>query len=178
MKLLILTPLFPPDTGAPAAYVKTLLTHLSGHEVTIVVYGYLPESAPCQEIITIDKRWSKVHLLLKSTWTLLKKGNQADQIIINNGPLTELPAFFASFFLKTPLTLCISDPLAIKASQRGFRQLIHWLCVNRMDNIVTLPTDENNYLEPEKLPFTTFDTAAKAGRQEWWKQHVARLTRV
>lgn len=179
MKILILSPLFLPDTGAPATYVKTLLPHLKSHDVTLVLYGHLPESTGEHvHIITLDKRWSKPYLMIKSFFTLLKKGKESDLIIINNGPSTELPALLVSYFFKIPMFLCLSDPLAIKAGTKGVRGFIHTLCAKRMRRIITLPAEENLYLPAEKLPFTPFDTKAEAARQEWWNKHVSDLTSI
>ena len=175
MKILILSPLFPPDTGAPAAYMKTLLPQLSEHEVTLVLYGYLPESTAQAETIILDKRWSKSRLLIQSTLTLRRLGKQSDLIIINNGPSTELPALVASFFLKTPMTLCVSDPLAAAASTHGVYRFIHQLSVRRMKHVLTLPEDEKKYLKAEILPFTPFDEEAERLRLDWWKKHISEL---
>ncbi len=178
MKILILSPLFPPDIGAPASYVKTLVSQLTEHDVTLLLYGYLPESASQTKIITIDKRRSIFFLLTSSFFTLLKASRKTDLIIINNGPSTELPAWVASFFIKTPMILCESDPLASKTSANGLYRIIHSLCTKRMNKIHTLPEDEHEYLKPEKLPFSTFDTVAETTRQQWWKQHISELTNI
>lgn len=178
MKILIVTPLFPPDIGAPSGYVKTLLSQLSQHDVTLLLYGYLPESAGKTKILTLDKRQSRLLLLLNSFFAILKAGKKADLIIINNGQSTELPAWAASFFLKTPMVLCLSDPLAAKASSEGIPSLIHSLCVKRVKKIHSLPEDERQYLKAEKLPFTPFDTETETKRQLWWKQHVLELINI
>jgi len=178
MKLLILTPLFPPDIGAPASYVKTLLSQLTEHEVTLLLYGYLPEAAGKTNMIVLDKRQPRALLLIKSFFTLLKVGRKVDLIIINNGPSTELPAWAVSFFLNTPMILCQSDPLAIKTSSQGIYSLIHSLCTKRIRKNHILPEDEHQYLKAEKLPFTSFDTDAETKRQLWWKQHVLELTNI
>jgi len=178
MKLLILSPLFPPDTGAPAPYVKNLVPHLSGHEVTLVVYGHLPEAVDRAKIITLDKRWFKLKLLLRSFLTLLKEGRSADLVIINNGPSTELPAWAASFFFKTPITLCLSDPIATKISQSGLRKIINSLFCARVQKKVSLPEDERVFLPAERLPFAEFDEEAEKKKLDWWRKHVTELTAV
>lgn len=176
MKILILTPLFPPDIGAPSSYVKTLLSQLTEYDVTLLLYGYLPESAGNTNMVILDKRQPRAILLIKSFFTLLKFGRKADLVIINNGPSTELPAWAASFFLKTPMVLCQSDPLAIKSSSQGIYSLIHSFCIKRMKKIHTLPENEYHYLKAEKLPFTSFNTTAETTRQQWWRQHILELT--
>jgi hypothetical protein len=178
MKILILTSLFPPDTGAPAPYMKTLLPFLKEHTVTLLVHGYLPEQTTADIIHTLDKRWSKVRLMLASVWHLIKHGKAADLIIIANGPPTELPSLIASWFISTPITLCICDPLAVEHSQRGLYGMIHRMCTKRAHRIVTLPDDQTTYLKAELLPFETFDTRQEAVRQTWWKHHINTLLEI
>lgn len=178
MKILIISPLFPPDTGAPAQYVKTLVPQLIENEVTLMIYGYLPESVANTKIIMLDKRWSKIKLLLKSFLEIIKVGRDVDLIVINNGPSTELPALLASLVIKTSMTLCVSDPLAEKSSRTGIYAVIHKLFLKRVNKTITLPENENAYLPAEILPFTDNNTETEVARKHWWKEHVAAITTI
>ena len=177
MKILILSPLFPPDTAPSAQYVKELAARLTNHEVTVLLYGHLPEAVPNVQYVCVDKRSSKFMLIFKSVFALIKNGKQSDLIIVNNGPSAELPAWLCSFFVFTPMTLCISDTLAAKASRHGLNSLIHKLCAKRMTSIVTLPSDRKIYLPKEILPFETLDSFAEAEQSLWWENHIKNITR-
>ena len=174
MKILILTPLFPPDTGAPAPYTKQLIEQLQNHQVTLVAYGHLPEAAPYQTLITLDKRWPKLFLLMKSFFVLLTNSRSHELILVNNGPSTELPALAASFFIRTPIKLCLSDPRALRASEGGLYKIIHTLFRRRASSVITFP-EASTYLRPEKLPFAKEDPLIEKTQQAWWQDHITTL---
>ena len=56
MKILIVTPLYPPDIAGHSAYVKELALRLrEAHTVTILAYNHIPEKIEGVNIITIQK---------------------------------------------------------------------------------------------------------------------------
>ena len=179
MKILIVTPLFPPDTGAPAPYTKQLLKHLneSGYSITLITYGKLPENAPYEKIIVLNKRWPKLFLLLASVFYVLREAKDNERIIVNNGPSSELPVLLASMFVFSPIILCLSDPIAKIRTRTGFYSLIHRLLTKRSAKIVDLP-DEKKYLKPEKLPFNNESDRQKIIKEQtmWWREHISNLT--
>jgi hypothetical protein len=174
MRITILTPLFPPDTGAPAPYTKLLAKKLTAHTVTLIIYGRLPESVPAVKMITLAKHRTKVSLLGKSLQALFTASKESDLILINNGPSSELPALLFSYLSQTPIKLCLSDPLAAQASQRGWYKLIHSLLLKRVHSVIQLPAAEQ-YLPAEILPFTKPDKAAASRQQHWWAQHLQEI---
>ncbi len=181
MKILIVTPLFPPDTGAPAPYTKQLLKHLNeaGYSITLITYGKLPESASYQKVIVINKRWPKWFLLLVGICCTLKEIRNHELIIVNNGPLSELPVLFASLFISKPIILCLSDPVAKQRTKHGFYHLIHNLLTRLVKKTIDLPPEET-YLKPEKLPFTDKTDWQKTIKKQslWWQEHIRNLTDV
>ncbi|MEN9920428.1 MAG: hypothetical protein RL538_321 [Candidatus Parcubacteria bacterium] len=175
MKILILSPLFPPDTGAPAPYTKELATRLgAAHEVKLLIYGYLPEGVENVPITAIDKRSTLLLRLIRFTKTLFAMSRECELIIVQNAPSIELPAFLISRIKKTPMLLIKSDPLAEERSKRGIYRLLHTLLSTRCDKTLTLP-NASLYQKAELLPFTEFDTQTEAMREAWWKQHVAEI---
>jgi hypothetical protein len=174
MKILILSPLFPPDTGAPASYVKELVELLSKkHEITLLVYGYLPEAVSGSKILTVDKRALLPWRLFYFTKTLLRQGN-CDLLLVNNAPSIELPLFLVSFFKRTSYVLIESDPIAKRASEKGLYKLLHATLKRRAQKVV-VPEEENEYKKAEILPFVEFDAAREARRQTWWNAHINHL---
>lgn len=175
MRITVLTPLFPPDTGAPAPYVKALASHLTQHTVTVIAYGRLPEAVKNVTITPIDKRERKLFLIGKCVRALFKQ--DTDLLLVNNGPSAELPALVYSYFSQTPMVLIESDPRAVTASTRGWYAHLNRLLKKRCRQIVSLPS-EDTYLKPEILPFTELSPTALLKVEDWWKHHLTTLIRV
>lgn len=174
MKILILSPLFPPDTGAPADYVKELAARLAPeHETKLLVYGYLPESVTSVTIQAIDKRSLLPFRLFSYTKALLTY-RDADLLLVQNAPSVELPLLLARLILKVPYVLVESDPIAAVSSTRGFYKQLHSYIKKSAKKVIALPP-EATYKKAEVLPFVEFDAAGEARRQTWWNDHVTSL---
>ncbi len=171
MKILILSPLFPPDTGTPADYVKELATRLSPqHETALLIYGYLPETVPGVTCTAIDKR-AVLPLRLWLFTKVLLRSNSADLVLVQNAPSTELPLLISSLFRKTPYVLLLSDPRAVVASSRGWYKLLHAYVAKRAHRVISVDS-ETVYKKAELLPFEEFDAAREARRITWWNNHL------
>jgi hypothetical protein len=174
MKILILSPLFPPDTGTPAAYVKELAGRLRDKDISLLIYGYLPEAVSTIPIRSIDKRQLLPLRLFRFTLALLKESKEAKHLIINNAPSVELPALIVSFIRPVNITLLLSDPVAEKASGHGLYKILHTLLKQRSRAVITLP-QKSVYEKTETLPFTPFDDQKEQMREAWWREHVSTL---
>jgi hypothetical protein len=178
MKILLLTPLFPPDTGEPAAYVKELAARLTTtHETTLLMYGRLPESVPGVMLLTVDKRQPLPRRLFKFTLELWRQSKTAELIIVNSAPSTELPALLVSLFSPTKMILCESDSLAVTAATSGVYKFMHTLLKRRCIKVIAFP-DSTIYEKPEVLPFTQISGAELTRRATWWDTHITELTIV
>ena len=177
MKILILSPLFPPDVGAPAPYVKELLRRLKGHDVTVLIYGYLPELVPGVQMMAVDKRTWVIRRLVSYTRALLHARTEADLIIVNNAPSVELPMLLVSLVTRNTIVLCESDPLALRASKKGFYKVLHAQIIRRSKKVIVLPK-ETLYTAPERLPFETVDGEVIQAQDIWWKNHCIELTTI
>jgi len=177
MKILLLTPLFPPDTGDPADYVKELAARLTEHEVSVLMYGRLPESVPSATVVAVDKRQWLPLRLLKYAKALWLDSKAAELIIINNAPSTELPALLVSYFRPHKMLLCASDPLATTAAKSGLYKIVHQLLMRRCKKTIILP-DGAVYKKPEVLPFTEIDESVYTKREDWWSNHINELTTI
>ncbi|MCA9358052.1 hypothetical protein KC902_02200 [Candidatus Kaiserbacteria bacterium] len=173
MKVLIITPLFPPDTGAPAPYSKLLAKRLAKHDVIVLAHGTLPETVPHATIISIPKNSLKTILIAKTLRQLFLV--KTDLIVVNNGPAVELPMLIYSFFAKTPFILIESDPISLSHSQTGLRALVHRNLRKRARGVLQLPTHESDYLPLEILPFRKIDTACQAAQDAWWNEHCKQI---
>ncbi len=174
MKILILSPLFPPDTGAPASYVKELAARLqNSHEVSLLVYGYLPEVVEGVNIVSIDKRTFLPVRLFSYTKSMWRHASP-DSMLVNNAPSIELPLLLISLFRNIPFVLIESDPIAQKASMYSWYKMLHTLIQKRAQKIIVLE-EEALYKKAEVLPFAEFDAAREARRQAWWDTHCKHL---
>ncbi len=176
MHITVVSPLFPPDTGAPAPYVKSLIKNLSADNlVTLICLGYLPESVDKVNFLTIDKRKNKLGVILMTINQLFKVRKETDIYLINNSPVTELAALICSFFVKNPFLLCISDKIALKATDKGFYKYIHSIFKKRIIGIISLPNEDLTYLTPEILPFDKIDNNVNEQQSDWWKEHIKNI---
>lgn len=174
MNILILSPLFPPDIGDPAPYVKNLSKRLSeNHTVSILLYGYLPEGVPAK-VHCVDKRKPQVLRLFSYTKKLFALAKRTDLIIINNGPSTELPVFLFSLLYSKPLIYCESDHLASKNSA-SLKKLLSNQIKKRSKKHIILP-ETGEYITPEILPFT--EKSQTSEYKTWWAKHCLEITTI
>lgn len=85
MKILITSPIFPPDLGGPATYVPSLATYLAeqGHEVTVVAFCSDPDPQGWPfRVVSIPRCWMPLRYL-KDFWAVYKEAEDADVVYIN-----------------------------------------------------------------------------------------------
>jgi glycosyltransferase involved in cell wall biosynthesis len=85
VRILITSPIFPPDLGGPSTYVPSLATELveRGHEVTVV--AFCSDAAPCGwpfRVIAIPRRWMPLRYL-HDFWEVLREAGRHDLVYIN-----------------------------------------------------------------------------------------------
>lgn len=106
MKIVLATPLYPPEIGGPATYTKELAERLrDSHDITIVAYASTSENIPGTRLITISKRRPLPIRLLKFTYELLKASKGADVIYVQNAVAAGLPAVFVKMATGIPVVL-------------------------------------------------------------------------
>lgn len=169
-KILIVTPLFPPDIGGAAAYVKELATRLSEmRHVSILAYGHLPEKVDGVSVHTVDKRLLLPIRLLLFFIKLVRHARHADTLYVENGSSVELPVLVLHYLLRTPFVLHIGDPDARQnTSRKLFRGYIHRLL--RTAAKTTIETSPKT--RPEILPFRPFPQEAMDTYETSWKAHM------
>jgi hypothetical protein len=172
MKTLIISPLFPPDTGAPAPYTKELASRL-GQTASLLVYGHLPEAVPQVPVTAIDKRSNLPLRLFRFTRALFKHSH-ASCFLVNSAPSVELPFLIFSLFTHPHFILLESDPLLEKKTRHGWYGLIHTLLKKRAHKVLVVSPEA--YTKAETLPFTPFDTELESKREAWWQAHLTELS--
>ena len=177
MKIVLATPLYPPDVAEPAPYIKELAKHLADgmHEVTVVAYSYLPEKIPGVHIVVVNKRKPLLLRLMQYTWLLWRAARTADVVYAQNGASVELPAGLITLFVQCPLVIHIGDTAAHE------RALVHpiFRCVERFafKRARTIVTD-TPAPRPEILPFGPAPTVAQTTYQKSWEKHMSDLIKT
>ncbi len=106
MKIVLATPLYPPEIGGPATYVKELAHKLRDeHEVTIVAYASTSEKVPGTTLITVSKRRALPVRLAKFTYELWRVSRRADVVYVQNAVAAGLPAVIVRLLTRTPVVL-------------------------------------------------------------------------
>ena len=199
MKLLIVTPLYPPDIAPLALYVKELAQRLKEtHTVTILAYNHIPEFIPGVTIVTIEKNKVLPIRLFHFIITLLKLRRDVDAVYLQNGPSVELPGIITSFLSKKRLIVGINDEVALShAVSNLFYKLLLRLLIHKSHKTVIHHTLTANikivlndflskkittiikpYARPEILPFSTYPSDAFHDYESSWEEHVRELTHL
>lgn len=197
MKILLVTPLYPPDIADPAPYVKELASRLGrSHTVTVLAYNHLPERVPGVTIHTIEKSSPLPVRLFKMFVAIFRLGRSCDMIYVQNGPSTELPAAFATLLIRRPYILRLGDEAALSyatdhflyrvvqriAILRARRNVVHTPAMQ--EKVTTMfgsaaPTLLNRPLtRPEILPFSNRPNAAIGDYERAWKVHTSDLNKI
>jgi len=195
MKILIATPLYPPDIAGHAPYVKELAARLKNeHEISILAYNHIPEKVAGVTIIAIDKHLPLPVRISRYTLALLREARKADVVYVQNGASTELPMLIVSKLTKTPFVLRLGDtvPLENAARNTWHKVLLH-AAVNAADKVALhenttsitqklmkkfapkLLTISRPLARPEILPFAPYPLPAFEAYESSWAQHVNNL---
>ncbi len=173
MKVVLTTPLYPPEIAEPAPYVKELAKRLAKlHEVTVVAYAHLPEEVHGVTMVTIDKRRPLLLRLPVFLWEFARFTRKADVVYAMNGPSVELPALLVSFVSLTPFIFIIADIAAHeRASRHFFSRILERLAFARARTLVhKLP-----FPRPEIFPLEPHPTEAFAAYEASWDAHLKEL---
>ncbi|MFA6408216.1 MAG: glycosyltransferase [Candidatus Paceibacterota bacterium] len=173
MRIVLATPLYPPDIAEPAPYIKELAKRLAElHEVTIVTYARLPEKVPGVRTIAIDKRQPLPLRLFAYLRALLRAAKYADVIYAENGASVELPAGLVSLFSARPLIMHVGDLVAHKRAQTSLalRSIEHF-ARSRAKTVIT----DSPLPKPEILPLDIIPIDKLAAYERSWSEHLRKL---
>lgn len=190
MRILIVTPLYPPDIAPLALYVKEVAYRLSvSHKVTVLTYSAIPESVPEVRIIPIAKNMPSMFRMIHMTQALIREGKKTDYLYVQNGASLELPVCIASLFIRKKIVFYISDTTALARSRRSL------LCTFVFQRLLTIAENvctsiphvfsSPQYLKtlvfqaplrrPEILPFAPYPKEAFLLYEKSWEDHIAIL---
>ncbi len=187
MKILIVTPLYPPDIASHAPYVKDLAFRLkSSHTVSILTYNFIPEKIEGVTIHTIQKRLSTPIRIFKFTKLLFALAKENDLLYIQNGPSVELPLMLVSLLNKIPYFVRDGDPQASSFAQSHswYKNLHSFVKRNakgivchteKQNGLFVLTNKAEGLLKPEIIPYEEKPLQAIAQYEENWYAHLLEL---
>lgn len=163
MRIVLATPLYPPDIADPAPYTYELAKRLTGqHEVIVVTYGRIPEELPGVQVRTVDKRlpnYSRAWHFYKALQSVLPT---ADILYIQSGISAELPALFVRHTARV-----FWRNSAEPKHQSLLRKIVKYLITRN----ATIVGASDTLARPEILPLVPRpDTALVAWENAWQKE--------
>lgn len=173
MKIVIATPLYPPDIAEPAPYVKELATRISEtYDVTVVLFGKFPEIVPNISYTAVDKQKILPIRLVRYFFALWSASKDAHVLYVLNGSSVELAAGILTLFRNIPVLVHLGDADANKwVNARSHLRFIKRFILGRASrHIAELPSQK-----PEILPFETMPEAELLTYEHTWKEHISNL---
>ncbi|MBI1974288.1 MAG: glycosyltransferase family 4 protein [Candidatus Zambryskibacteria bacterium] len=134
MKILIATPIYPPEIGGPATYTKELSRQLQNkHKLTIVAYTDVHDPFPGTTLVAISKQEPLPIRLLKFFLAVFKLSREADLIYVQNAMAAGLPVALVNLFTGKPFVLkFVGDEAWERATQ-------HHLTEKRLEEFLEAP---------------------------------------
>jgi glycosyltransferase involved in cell wall biosynthesis len=134
MKIVLATPIYPPEVGGPATYTKELAKHLAGtHELVVVTYTDSKEVFPGTTLIAVSKRSRLPVRLVKYFFAIWKASKNADIIYVQNAMAAGLPVALVSSLRGIPFVLkFVGDEAWERATQ-------HKLTDKRLEEFLAHP---------------------------------------
>jgi len=176
MKIIITTPLYPPEIGKIAVYVKELAKRLAqSHQVKVVMYGHIPEKVEGVDFVCVDKRKPLFVRVFMFFLALLKNIKEGDIIYSENGPSVELPLVLVNIFFKNKIVFHIGDEIAEKNKEKNtlFKQIN-----KRIMNIVKKVERDMPISKPEILPFEPEPKDELEKYENSWAEHIKKLEEI
>jgi len=173
MKIVIATPLYPPEIAKSAIYIKELAKRLAKrNQVNLVLYGHLPEKVPGVSFACVEKLLPLPLRILYFTIVLWKAALKNDIIYIENGASVELPAGLVALFTHRPLIIHIGDPIASQKAKKNllFKYIKYFAALKARKIIKNSPLPR-----PEIMPFESKPQAELDKYEQSWERHLKAL---
>lgn len=119
MKIVLATPIYPPEIGGPAIYIKELCERIhKEHDVTIVAYTDVRKPFAGTKLISISKRRPLPIRLIKFFVSIWQASKETDLIYVQNAMAAGLPVALVSILRNKPYVLkFVGDEAWERASQ-------------------------------------------------------------
>ncbi len=193
MRILIATPLYPPDIAPLAVYVKELAKRLRiAVEITIVAYAHIPEKIEDVRIVPVEKNVILPLRLIAFTRALFKEARKVDILFIQNGASVELPAILVGLILRKQCIVRLGDTVALASAEKRFllkavlrltlRLSTHIIHEPEINAQIRYPKKTSALktppLRPEILPFTEYPREALQQYELSWEKYLKQLTDI
>jgi glycosyltransferase involved in cell wall biosynthesis len=121
MRIILATPIYPPEIGGPATYTKELATRLAkAEQITVVTYADEAKVVEGTKLVLVAKSQGVFSRLTQFFFTLLREGKNAQVIYVQNAVAAGLPAALAGMLLRKPVVLkFVGDEAWERATQAG-----------------------------------------------------------
>lgn len=122
MKILLATPLYPPEIGGPATYTVELTERLrDAHDITIVAYATTSVHIEGAKLVTVSKKRPLPVRLLKYLLVLWRESRGIDIIYAQNAVASGFPAVIVGLLRHIPVVIkFVGDEAWEKATQQKF----------------------------------------------------------
>ncbi|MEN9913075.1 MAG: hypothetical protein RLY66_483 [Candidatus Parcubacteria bacterium] len=120
MKIVIATPIYPPEIGGPATYTKELCERLhSVHDITVVAYTDVGAAFEGTKLVPVSKRRPLPIRLAFYILAVFKAARGADLIYVQNAMASGLPVAIVCTILHKPFVLkFVGDEAWERATQK------------------------------------------------------------
>lgn len=120
MKIIIATPIYPPEIGGPATYTKELCAHLAdAHDITVIAYTNSSEAFPNTRFVPVGKGRPLPVRLAVFFFKLLRASKGTDVLYVQNAMAAGLPVALVSLITGVPFVLkFVGDEAWERATQR------------------------------------------------------------
>lgn len=106
MKIVLATPIYPPEIGGPATYTKELCERIhQNHNVTVVAFTDSKEVFPGTQLLVVSKNQPLPIRLIKYFFAVWKASRGADIIYVQNAMASGLPVALVSMLRHIPFVL-------------------------------------------------------------------------
>lgn len=106
MKIILATPIYPPEIGGPATYIKELVERLRDqHELTVVALSNNQNEIPGSKLLAIDKQNKLPVRLWLFFKTIYKASKDADLLYVQNAMAAGLPSVIAGKLRRKPVII-------------------------------------------------------------------------
>jgi glycosyltransferase involved in cell wall biosynthesis len=106
MKIILATPIYPPEIGGPATYVKEICEKLhQQHDITVVAFTDVKEPFQGTQLVSVSKRRPLPIRLIKFFLAVWKTSKEAELIYVQNAMAAGLPVALVSVIRKKPFIL-------------------------------------------------------------------------
>jgi len=106
MKIVLATPIYPPEIGGPATYTKELCERLgTTHEISVVAYTHNGIVFPNTKLFEVEKYAPLPLRLIRFFLATLRASKDADVIYAQNAVAAGLPAVLAGMVRRKPVII-------------------------------------------------------------------------